>query len=209
MKYYFNIIINTTLKIMKHLKHSVFFLLLFTSISAFSQESLAILPFTYTDDGHLSIESGKEAQKFLIGYISKKQKHFKVTPMNSRDVNVALKKAGMTHETMDDFTTKEIAEALGADYVLIGSVDRSFEGTSSLETGFGSINQKDWNKTNVYGGSTSTTSKKYTATVYISIFKSTGTVIYDKSKGNVFIDDTSESWKNSIIWQVRHFPFYE
>ena len=123
--------------------------------------------------------------------------------------SVTLNKAGITPETFDIFTTKEIADAIGADYILIGSVDRSFEGTSSLNSGFGSINQKDYNTTNVYSGSTNSTSKKFHASVYISIFKSNGTVIYEKSKENVFIDDTSDSWKNSIIWQVRYFPFYE
>ena len=73
-------------------------------------------------------------------------------PLNVRDINIALNKAGITAETIDNFTMEEIAEVLGADYILMGSVDRSFEGTTALETGFGSINQKDWNKTNVYGG---------------------------------------------------------
>ena len=194
---------------MTYLKSLVLFVLIFFSLPSFSQESLAILPFTFTDDGHLSIQKGKETQQFLISYIQKKQKHFKVSPLNARDINVALNKAEITAETIDNFTTKEIAEVLGADYILMGSVDRSFEGTSALETGFGSINQKDWNKTNVYGGSTSSTTKKYHASVYISIFKSSGTSIYDKNKDNVFIDTTPDSWKNSIIWQVRHFPFYE
>ncbi len=194
---------------MKLLNYLTLALLLSTFTTAFSQEMVAILPFTFTDDGHLSEQKGKEAQQFLIGYINKKQKHFKVTPMNARDVNVALNKAGISAETMDNFTTSEIADVLKSDYILMGSIDRSFEGTSSLSTGFGSINEKDWNKTNVYGGSSSSTSKKYHASVYISIFKSTGTVIYDKNKANIFIDDTPDSWKNSIIWQVRHFPFYD
>ena len=194
---------------MKNLKKSLLLVLLFTSAVAFSQESVAILPFTFTDDGHLSVQKGKEAQQFLISYLQKKQKHFKVIPQNARDINVKLHKAEITPETFDNFTTKEIADVLGADYILMGMIDRSFEGTTSLNSGFGSINQKDYNTTNVYGGSSSTTSKKFHASVYISIFKSNGTVIYDKSKENIFIDDTSDSWKNSIIWQVRHFPFYE
>ena len=178
------------------------------SITVKSQESLAILPFAFADDGHVSEQLGKEAQQFLIQYIVKKQKHFTVVPKNARDINVALKKAGITSENFDDFTTNEIAETLDVDYVLLGSVDRTFEGSSSVTTGFGSVNQKDWNKTNVYGSSVNTSSKKYHATVYISIFKKDGNAIYDKSKANVFIDDTSDSWKNSIIWQVRHFPLY-
>ncbi len=193
---------------MKFLNYFTLVFFLFAFSSAFSQETVAILPFAFSDDGRISEQKGKEAQQFLIGYINKKQKHFKVTPLNARDVNVTLNKAKITVETIDNFTTKEIAEVLDADYILMGSIDRSFEGTSSLSTGFGSINEKDWNKTNVYGGSTSSTSKKYHASVYISIFKSSGTVIYDKNKANIFIDDTADSWKNSIIWQVRHFPFY-
>ncbi len=183
-----------------------FFLAAFVSMA---QETIAILPFTFTNDGRLDEQKGKEAQQFLIQYIQKKQKHFNVAPLNARDVNVALNKAGITLQTMDNFTTKEIADVLGADYILMGSIDRTTEGATSTNTGFGSVNQNNPTNTNVFGGSVSNTQKKYAATVYISIFKSNGTSVYDKSKGNVFIDDTSDSWKNSIIWQVRHFPFYE
>ena len=194
---------------MKHFnKLTLIFCLFFSSI-VFSQETVAILPFTFTDDGHISISKGKEVQHFLIDYIHKKGKHFNVTVLNGRDITVALNKAGITPDTIDNFTTKEIADAIGgADYILMGEVERSFEGTTNLETNFASINDKSWNKTNVYGGSAGSTQKKYNANVSISIFKGNGTVIYEKSKGNIFIDTTTDSWNNTVIWHVRHFPFY-
>ena len=132
---------------MKHLKKLIFLFTLFLSTTAFTQETVAILPFTFTDDGHLSISRGKEVQHFLIDYIHRKGKHFNVTVLNGRDITVALNKAGITPDTIDNFTTQEIAKAIGgADYILMGSVERSFEGTTNLETGFGSINDKNWNK---------------------------------------------------------------
>jgi len=171
---------------------------------------VAILPFTFTDDGHLSISKGKEVQHFLIDYIQKKKKHFNVTVLNGRDITVALNKAGITPDSIDNFTTKEIADAIGgADYILMGEVERSFEGTTNLDTNFSSINDKNWKKTNVYGGNAGTTTKKYNADISISIFKGSGQVVYEKSKGNIFIDTTPDSWKNTVIWHVRHFPFYE
>ena len=195
---------------MKHLKKLVFLFLLFLSTYTFSQETVAILPFTFTDDGHLSISKGKEVQNFLIDYIHRKGKHFNVTVLNGRDITVALNKAGITPETIDNFTTQEIAEAIGGtDYILMGSVERSFEGTTNLETNFSSINDKNWDKTNVYGSSVGTTTKKYNADISISIFRGNGKVVYEKSKGNIFIDTTPDSWKNTVIWHVRHFPFYE
>ncbi len=195
---------------MEHLKKLIFLFVLFLSTSAFSQETVAILPFTFTDDGHLSISKGKEVQHFLIDYIHKKGKHFKVTVLNGRDITVALNKAGITPDSIDNFTTQEIADAIGgADYILMGEVERSFEGTTNLDTNFSSINDKNWKKTNVYGGSVGTTTKKYTADISISIFRGNGQVVYEKSKGNIFIDTTPNNWKNTMIWHVRHFPFYK
>ena len=195
---------------MKALKIIIILYFIIFSNPFHGQETLAILPFTFTDDGHLSIEKGKEVQHFLIDYINKKSKHFNVTTINGRDLTVALNKAAITPETIDNFTTKEIAEAIGgADYILMGSVSRSFEGTTNLETNFASINDKDWNETNVYGSSAGTTTKKYNANISISIFTDKGKAIYEKSKGNIFIDTTPDSWKNSVIWHVRHFPFYD
>jgi len=195
---------------MKHLKKLTFLFVLFLSTATFSQETVAILPFTFTDDGHLSISKGKEVQSFLIDYIHRKGKHFRVTVLSGRNITVALNKAGITPDTIDNFTIEEISDAIGgADYILMGSVERSFEGTTNLETNFASINDKNWKKTNVYGGSAGTTTKKYNADISISIFRGNGKVVYEKSKGNIFIDTTPDSWKNTVIWHVRHFPFYE
>ena len=195
---------------MKYIKKLAILFVLFLSTSAFSQETVAILPFTFTDDGHLSISKGKEVQHFLIDYIQKKRKHFNVTVLNGRDITVALNKAGITPDSIDNFATKEIADAIGgADYILMGEVERSFEGTTNLDTNFSSINDKNWKKTNVYGGNAGTTTKKYNADISISIFKGSGQVVYEKSKGNIFIDTTPDSWKNTVTWHVRHFPFYE
>lgn len=195
---------------MKKVMIFLWVVLMFAPAVAMAQETIAILPFTFTDDGRPSPQEGKQAQSFLIGYIEKKQKHFRVKPLNARDVNVALHKAGITADNLDDYTIKELAEVVKADYILIGSVDKSLQGTSSTSGGFESSNsKKNYTQTNTYGVNTSSTTKKYHATAYISIFKSDGTSVYDGNKGNVFIDDTPDSWKNSILWMVRHFPFYQ
>ncbi len=190
---------------MKKLRNLLVILMLVMSASMFGQETVAILPFTASEDGHPSEQLGKAAQQFLIGYIQKKQKHFKVRPLPARDVNVALHKAGITQQTLDNFTTKEIADIVKADYILIGSVDKAVEGTSSSTTGM-AISTKH---NNVVGGSSGTTSKQYHATVYISIFSKEGESLYDGNKANVFIDTTPDSWKNSILYMTRHFPFYK
>lgn len=191
-------------------KNLVLVFVLFLTLTSYCQETVAVLPFNFTDDGHISIDKGKEVQHFLIEYIHKKSKHIKVITLNGRDITIALNKAGITPETIDNFAISEINEAIGgADYILLGSVSRSFEGTTNLETNFASINDKDWNKTNVYGGSAGTTTKKYNANISISIFTDNGKTVYEKSKGNIFIDTTPDSWKNSVIWHVRHFPFYD
>ena len=92
---------------MLKIKTILLIVLICISFKAKSQETLAILPFAFADDGHVSEQLGKEAQQFLIQYITKKQKHFTVVPKNARDINVTLKKAGITTETFDDFTTGE------------------------------------------------------------------------------------------------------
>ena len=193
---------------MNQIKSILFSALLFISTIVVSQETVAILPFTFTENGHVSEQLGKEAQQYLIGYIIKKQKHFKATPLNARNVNVALHKAGITAANIDDYTIKEIADVIHADYILLGSIDKSLEGASTTSGGFDS-KHRNGSTTNTYGGSSTSSSNKYSATVYISIFKSDGTSLFDSNKGNVFIDETADSWKNSIIWLTRHFPLYK
>ena len=192
------------------MKKLLLIVLILISVSSFAQETVAILPFSFTENGNPSVQMGKEAQQYLINYLVKKQKHFKVTPLNARTVNVALHKAGITPETLDDYTIQEISDVVKADYILLGSIDKTQEGSSTTSGGFDSKNKSsDGKNTTTYGSSTTSTAAKYHATVYISIFKKDGTPVFDENKGNVFIDETTDSWKNSIIWLVRHFPFYK
>lgn len=184
-------------------------LLLLASTITLAQNKLAILPFGFTHNGHISVEEGKQAQQFLIQYIQKKQKHFKVTVMNARSINVVLHTAGITMENVDDFTIKEIADVVEADYILIGSIDKTLQGSSSSNFNAETSHKKNSGVKNTFGGSTGSTTDTYEATVYISIFEKDGTPIYDNNKSNIFLDNTSTSWKNSIIWQVRHFPLYK
>jgi len=155
---------------MKQMKKLLLILIMLFAVSAFSQETVAILPFSFTDNGRVSLQEGKEAQQFLISYIQKKQKHFKVTPLNAREVNVALNKAGITPETLDNYTIKEIAEVVKADYILLGSIDKTLQGSSTTGGGYESTNVKDdYSGTNSYGVTTSSTTSQYQATAYISI----------------------------------------
>jgi hypothetical protein len=182
-------------------------LLLVVGQAVIAQETLAVFPFTATENGNHSEQLGKEVQQFIISYIVKKQKHFKVKPLNARDVNVALHKAGVNASNMDDYTSKELAEIVGADYILLGSIDKTLQGSTSTSGGF-ETKTRNGKYNNSYGSSTSITNKRYHANVYISIFKKDGTADYDGNKGNVFIDETPDSWKNSVVWMMRHFPFY-
>ena len=194
---------------MKKIRNLSTLFILFLSLSVFSQETVAVLPFAFTDNGQVSVQEGKEAQQFLINYIQKKQKHFKVIPLNAREVNVALNKAGITAETLDNYTIQELADIIKADYFLLGSIDKALQGSTTTGGGYQSTSAKSDNSgTNSYGVASSSTTAQYHATVYISIFKSDGTSLYDQNKGNVFIDTAPDSWKNSILWMVRHFPFY-
>ena len=59
---------------MNQIKSILFSALLFISTIVVSQETVAILPFTFTENGHVSEQLGKEAQQYPIGYIIKKQK---------------------------------------------------------------------------------------------------------------------------------------
>ena len=192
------------------MKKILFIISMLFSIVTYAQETVAVLPFNFIENGNPSSQLGKEAQQFLIDYLQKKQKHIKVTPLNARTVNVALHKAGITPDTYDDYTIKEIADIVKADYILIGSITKNQEGSSTTSGGFDSKN-KSYNgkNTTTYGSSTSSTTAKYHADVYISIDKKDGTPVFDKNKSNIFIDETTDSWKNSMIWLVRHFPFYK
>jgi len=189
------------------MKKLIFIFLFLFSITVFAQEKVAILPFSFTNDGNPSIQMGKEAQQYLINWILKKQKHFSVTPLNAREVNVALHKAGITPQTYDDYTIKEIADVVHADYILLGTIDKTAEGVSTTSGGFDSKN--GGKTTNTYGTSTTSTTTKYNADVYISIYKKDGTPVFDQNKGNIFIDNTPNSWKNTLVWLARHFPFYK
>lgn len=76
---------------MKYLKKLLLLFTLFIITITSAQETVAILPFSFTDDGHLSISKGKEVQHFLIDYIHKKGKHFNVIVLKRKRYNCSFK----------------------------------------------------------------------------------------------------------------------
>lgn len=98
-------------------------------------EVLAIIPFTTrldlegdVDEGEirkLQEQEGRAVQDALQTYFGrgKRRKKFTVEFQNTEDTNAILAKNQVNFRTIDTYTTKELADMLGVDGIISGSLD--------------------------------------------------------------------------------------
>lgn len=68
---------------------------------------------------------GEDIQFAMYSWFLKRAKRgsLKVKVQSPSETNAKLKKAGITHETYDEYTPTELAELLGVDAVVVGSIE--------------------------------------------------------------------------------------
>ncbi|RAI97671.1 hypothetical protein LX64_04974 [Chitinophaga skermanii] len=167
---------------------------------------VAILPFTVIHDGQdapqdVSFQIQSEAYHFL-------NKHAGVyTLVDPRTVNVALNKAGITKATFMNYSMDEIANALGVEYVVIGTV--SVNRTSATTYGSSTYNDKENKDKNKKSGSESTyatSTQNYSSKTEISIYNNKGQTISNQNRNSML--NTQDAYHSTLEYLLKRCPLY-
>lgn len=172
---------------------------------------IAILPFSYVADGQTgSIEASQRVQNECYAFLSKHSGPYVV--VDNRTVNMLLQRAGITLQTMSNFTMKEICDKLDVSFIVTGMVTVD----KTNQTAYGSNNQSsstkrtdDRNKTSssTYGSNYSTVTQNYASSVDLEIYNDQGNSVFTENRKAFFHDQ--DAYKSAMEYLLKRSPIYK
>lgn len=179
-------------------------------------QTIAVLPFDYiTNDGSIPAEAmQREVQQECIQAFRKQVKSLNV--QDAMTTNALLSRNGIESATLANFLPKEVAEMLGVDYVVYGSVNVASTGAVTYESANTTYQEKnvkskeDGEAKNKTKGTATTSASSYTSTNYeaavtMNIFDSSGQNIYSDTRRPLAADPNA--FNGTLNNHVKHSPF--
>lgn len=170
---------------------------------------IAILPFTYLMDNQPGADAvGYKAQDDTYAYLSKHSTGY--TLLDNRTTNSLLGKAGLTKETIMNFTMKEICDVLGVEYVIDGVVtqNKGYQTSFTSESSNAKVKRdgdKDVKAVSSYGSSSSNAVQRYDVTVSLHIYMDNNANIFNQSH-KAFLSNTDGSYSGPLEYLLKRSP---
>jgi hypothetical protein len=165
---------------------------------------VAVLPFSYIGQGGTRDEKmGKKVQSECYNLLLKNASQFQIQDPITTNANMI--KHGIREDNIEGFTPGELANILGCEYIVIGTVTLKTEGTYS---GGGTYySQKtSGNKTTGYSAGGSSSKTDYGTDVDLKIYSDQGHNIFSKSHTSVW--SSEDAYKVTLQYLIKRCPLY-
>ena len=172
---------------------------------------IAILPFAFVKDGEsaadeLSFKVQNECYSMLTAHAPT------LTILDPRTTNAILIKAGVNKETIKGFTSADLCNLLGTEYVMDGTVmldktSQTTSGSSSYQSSSTNNNGKNKDKYTASSSSSSTSYQNYETTISMSIYNDKGASIFNQNRKSFWTDQNA--YKKALEYLLKKTPFYQ
>ncbi|MBT2620078.1 hypothetical protein [Chryseobacterium sp. ISL-6] len=170
---------------------------------------IAILPFTFLMDNQQGAEEiGIKAQQDAYAFLSQHSMGYKI--IDPRTTNSTLIQAGVTREKMIGFSMKNLADILGTEYIIEGTISQAKGYMTSSTIGRSSTTIKGDGgkiKETGVGSSTSDSAQQYDVTVMLQIYMDNNVSIYNNSH-KAFWPTTDGSYTAPLEYVLKRSPLY-
>lgn len=172
------------------------------------RNKIAVLPFAI-----ISNEPGFEVddlRKFTQNQAANtvRNEYGTLTLQDPLTTNALLAKNNITTENMDAYTPAEIAETLGVEFIIFGSVKVTNQGAttySSAGSTYKESSNKNQTKGNIFTSASSSTTVNYDTMVDLRMFNDRGDNLYSNSRHS--IGTGTDAYKGSVDYMIRRTPF--
>ena len=123
-----------------------------------------------------------------------------------------LIKAGVNKETIKGFTSADLCNLLGTEYVMDGTVmldktSQTTSGSSSYQSSSTNNNGKNKDKYTASSSSSSTSYQNYETTISMSIYNDKGASIFNQNRKSFWTDQNA--YKKALEYLLKKTPFYQ
>lgn len=177
---------------------------------------IAVLPFEFisNDPGMASESMSKLVQNTTANIV--RDEYRTLTLQDPVTTNALLVKNNVSQSNITSFTPDEIANVLGVEFIVFGTLSITNKGTSTFGSSGTSFKEKGTNsysndksssssKGGIFSTSSSSTTIEYDTTVDFRLFNNRGDNLYSQSR-HVF-GTSVDSYKGGIEYMVRRTPF--
>lgn len=177
---------------------------------------IAVLPFDFisNDPGMQSASMKTMTQNRAANFV--KGEYGTLTLQDPMTTNALLAKHNVNGDNLAAFTPVELAQLLGVEYVIYGSVNITNKGTSTFGSAGTTYNQKesatydqnkstDKTKGGAFSSSSSTTTINYDTSVDLRMFNDRGDNLYSESR-HVF-GTAADAYTGGLEYMLRRTPF--
>jgi hypothetical protein len=178
---------------------------------------VAILPFKYLID---KLDAGEEmtykVQEEAFSFLSKHIGNLELQAPNT--TNALLIKAGVSNNNIRGFTTGELCNILGVEYILQGTITQNKTTASNIQTTNGSYknNSDNNNKGNIgsiFGSSGransstfSTSTQNYKTSVTMNVFNDKGESTFSQNHDSFW--SSTDAYKITLQYLLKRTPIY-
>ncbi|SHO64398.1 hypothetical protein [Algoriphagus zhangzhouensis] len=180
--------------------------------SAERHNKIAVLPFAIiSNDPGLTID---ELRTFTQNQAANtvRNEYGSLSLQDPLTTNAILAKNNLSQDNIDSFTPAEIAELLGVEFIIFGSVKVTNKGATTYTSGSSTYSQKTdknsdtkRNKGSVFSSSSSSTNIEYDTMVDLRMFNDRGDNLYSNSR-HAFGTGT-DAYKGSVDYMLKRTPF--
>jgi len=177
---------------------------------------VAVLPFDFisNDPGMQSASMKTLTQNSTANFV--KGEYGTLTLQDPMTTNALLAKNNVTGDNLAAFTPVELAQLLGVEYIIYGTVNITNKGTSTYGSAGTTYNQKetstydqnkstDKTKGGAFSSSSSTTTINYDTSVDLRMFNDRGDNLYSQSR-HVFGTE-ADAYKSGVEYMLKRTPF--
>ena len=167
---------------------------------------VAILPFNYVRDGVqlkgdiMETKSQREFFSLMQGHVGV----FKI--IDPEATNVVLIKHKINGDNLYEFTMPELANFLGVEYIVQGTLTINQSGTSSYGSSYGQAKSKSWNKVSGFSLSSSTTTAQFHTVVDVVLYNDSGEALNSQTKESVWPNDNA--YDMTFRYLIKRMPIY-
>lgn len=177
---------------------------------------VAVLPFDFisNDPGMQSASMKTLTQNSTANFV--KGEYGTLTLQDPMTTNALLAKNNVTGDNLAAYTPVELAQLLGVEYIIYGTVNITNKGTSTYGSAGTTYNQKetttydqnkstDKTKGGAFSSSSSTTTINYDTSVDLRMFNDRGDNLYSQSR-HVFGTE-ADAYKSGVEYMLKRTPF--
>lgn len=171
---------------------------------------IAILPFTFLMDNQPGADAiGMKAQQDTYALLRHAAGY---TILDPRTTNAKLVQAGITKDKMIGFTMKNLADVLGVEYIIDGTVaqNKAYQTSYTSTSDNTSVKRDDDDKikkVSTYGSSSSNAAQRFDVRVSLQIYMDNNASIYNANHQALF-SNTDGSYGAPLEYLLKRCPLY-